>query len=564
MARKILNILFQIAYLFIELIFALLIFLFVYLAVVVLPRHPEIDDLSALDEKRIEVGADQYRIGNNWSRKNDHGIWEVYVEGAPFDRGVYYGKLLEDQVKIQEKHFVGQIKKIVPSGFGRFWIKIMVAFFNRDLYLNVPEEYTEEIYGVSFSFADEFDSEGPKFHRILNYHAAHDIGHALQDYMIVGCTSFSLKNGLSQDSSLIVGRNFDFFVGDDFAEEKVISFISPDEGYKFASYSWAGLMGVVSGMNETGLCVTINASKSDLPTKSKTPISIVTREILQYASTIEEAISIAKKSEVFVSETIMVTSAIDNRTALIEITPNGMSTYEPLDDQVLCTNHYQSEKYWNDPINQENIANSDSKYRYDKLTTLIDTKSPVDLNDAVSILRDRSGKDGKNIGMGNPKSINQLIAHHSVIFKPKEKLMWVSTAPYQLGQFICYDLDEVFAQPESRDLSIEIYIDSLTIKKDPFVESADYENYLYFKEIKGKLTDHILIGIEYQLTEKVRDQFIKSNPKSYVTYMVLGEYYQSLDQCQDAKKYFDLALENEVSSKDEEEKIKQLKNECGE
>lgn len=562
MMRKIFRFCFRAAHLFFEFLLLILICLSFYVGFVIDVAIPQPDDLSSLELKRETKGDHQYRIGNNWSKLNDHNVWEVYVEGEPFERGVIYGKLLEESVQAQEVFFVDQMNKLVPNSFWRFLLKVMIAYFNRDMDEYIPYEYQEEIYGVSHAFSDEFDDIGPKYYRILNYHAAHDIGHALEEYNMVGCTSFSVKDEFSESNQLLVGRNFDFYVGDEFSEDKVLTFVSPSEGKRFAMYSWAGLMGVVSGMNEDGLCVTINAAKSDLPTKTKTPISLLTREILQYSSTIEEAIEVAKKREVFVSETIMVTSAIDNKTVLIEKSPEKIDVYESDNGKILCTNHYQSDEYLQTEINQYNIKNSDSKYRFDRLNELIRQEQPLDVDDAISILRNQKGMNNAELGLGNPKAINQLIAHHSIIFEPQEKRFWISTAPYQIGELICYDLDEVFADAPKRNLNEHLYIDSLTIAADPFVKTKAYRDFEYFKTIKKKLFDSYMVGIEFSLSESERTKYIRSNPESYVTYMSLGQYYLDLEECDLAKKYFDIALTKDVASKDEETKIKSLRDEC--
>ncbi|MFT4543884.1 MAG: isopenicillin-N N-acyltransferase-like protein, partial [Bacteroidia bacterium] len=362
---------------------------------------PEISDVPYENSFKQE-GYDYY--GRNFFGQNEHGIWEAYIEGAPYERGVIFGQLAEKQIVSQEVSFIAQIQKLIPSESFLKTLKYGVVWFNRDLPEHVSSELQKEIYGVSQSFSDDYDFIGDKYSRILNYHAAHDIGHALQDLSIVGCSSFAVWNEYSEDSSLVVGRNFDFYMGDGFSKEKIILFMQPDSGYAFASITWAGFMGIVSGMNEHGLTVTLNAAKSSVPTGAKTPISLLAREILQYARTIDEAYVIAKSRETFVSESLLIASADDKAAAIIEKSPDKIDIYLPENARLTCTNHYQSEVFSKDSINLKNIENSDSKYRFNRLNQLLEANFPVNTNKSVEILRNQKGLDDANLGMGNPKA----------------------------------------------------------------------------------------------------------------------------------------------------------------
>lgn len=511
---------------------------------------PDVDErITPESYTRVELGPNHYQVGNNWLKKNQYGIWEMYLEGDPYERGIIYGVIAEELVQKQEVHFVDQINELIPSKAYLNFLKYFVAWFNKDIYKNVPLEYQQEMYGISRSFADEYDFIGPKYYRILNYHAAHDIGHALNDFNMVGCSSFAVNHERSADGQLLIGRNFDFFVGDAFAEDKLLTFVNPTKGYKFASYSWGGLMGVVSGMNEKGLTVTINASKSDVPLGAKDPISVLTREILQYASNTAEAIAIAEKRETFVSESILVGSAADNKVIVIEKSPSKMDVYEPNSDAMVCTNHYQSELFSNDPVNEENINNSDSKYRFDRMQQLLNRYAPIDVADAAAMLRDRNGIDDVELGIGNPKAINQLIAYHSVMFKPSEGLLWVSTPPYQLGTYVTYNLNEVFKAGADGE------VDSLNIPPDPLVGSDTLANYELFKGIKLKINRFTLIGQPYDLDIDTEKRFISYNPESYITYMLLGDYYRANKAFVKAIDYYQTSLSKEVASVQERQII---------
>ena len=301
------------------------------------------------------------RLENNWLRRSQSGLWEMYVEGTAIERGVAFGKLCSELMHYQESVFVNQIRELVPSETYINMLKYMIRFYNRNITDYIPTEYQEEIYGTSLACSPEFNFIGSPYERQLNYHAAHDLGHAMQDYMLVGCTSFAVWGSESEDSSLVVGRNFDFYMGDDFARNKLVSFYNPTQGYKFAMVGWAGMTGVLSGMNEKGLTVTINAAKSSMPTSSAMPVSLLARKILQYAGNIQEAFLIADSARTFVSESILIGSAQDRRAAIIEKSTEKTALFTPPGNSVVCANHYQSEtfkddermctlRYWNEQM----------------------------------------------------------------------------------------------------------------------------------------------------------------------------------------------------------------------
>ena len=490
----------------------------------------------------------------NFLRHSESGLWELFVKGDAFQRGEAIGKLSSDLLHYQEKVFVDQIREIVPSDSYLKFLRFFIVLFNRHLGENVLEEYRDEIYGISLSCTHEYDFIGTPYERQLNYHSAHDLGHAMQDYMLVGCSSFATWGTQSADSSLLIGRNFDFYVGDAFAENKQVAFYVPEQGYRFASVGWPGMIGVLSGMNETGLTVTINAAKSAVPTGSATPISILTREILQYAATIDEAFAIAQKRETFVSESILIGSAKDGKAAIIEKSPEKTVLFTGKEaNRLICTNHYQSEEFSKDERNMENIRTSDSPYRFARLTELINEDLPIDVSKAASILRDHKGLQNTDLGLANEMAINQFIAHHSVIFQPEKRLMWVSTSPWQCGKYVAYDLNKIFK--DTIDWQHEIYSSDLTIPEDKFIDTPEFQHLLTYK----KLTPLLLKKIrkKEQIEESVLKTYQASNPSLYYVYEVIGDYYEAMQQPQQAIAYWQQALKKSIPKLQEKERIQQ-------
>lgn len=515
-------------------------------------KQPDLN-VSDLSDLPLSITDSLRSYGDNTLILNRQGLWELYVKGTPFERGVAIGRISEDLLYYQEKVFVDEIRKIIPSEKYLKFLRYFLVIFNRNLGKQVPEENREEIYGISLSCTDEFDAIGTPYERQLNYHAAHDIGHMMQAYMLVGCSSFGTWGSESADSTLVIGRNFDFFVGDDFAKNKVVAFYNPDEGYKFASVCWIGMTGVLSGMNEAGLTVTINASQASVPTGSATPISILARTILQYAATIEEAYKIAEAHKTFVAESLLIGSARDGKAVIIEKSLDKIGMYQSPSERIVCTNHYQSEAFRNDPKNVENIRTTDSDYRLHRMNELLDRAGKVNYQKAAEILRDTLGLQDKLIGLTNEKSINQFIAHHSVVFKPQELKMWVTTSPWQMGEFVMYDLDEIFGKMDSTKITVSSVDNDLTIEPDAGLTSGTYVRVQDYRRLKDEISNAIKQG--ETVDSKRLETFLQTNAEYFYTYELLGDYYLSQDKPAEALSYWQTALTKEIPRLGDKENI---------
>ncbi len=473
--------------------------------------------------------------------RSPYGNWQLRIEGNDFELGYKKGKITQSLFQKQEDIFFRKMAEYIPNPKRQRFLVRFLKWYHRDILKEIPLSYRQEIFGLSLHASNHWKHLGTKYERSLLLHGAHDIGHAMQDLMLVGCSSVALWDEHTADGQLLIARNFDFYITEEFAKNKIIEFIKPSEGYKYAAVSWPGMIGVVSGMNEKGLTITLNAGRSNIPLSGKTPISIVARTVLQHAKNIEEAINIAKKFKVFVAESILIGSSEDNRAVNIEMSPKNFDVYTVENNILLCTNHFQSATYSKDKRNQAQISSSHSQYRLDKLKESIKTNRRYEPKDMAPILRDVSGMSSRNIGYGNEKSLNQLIAHHAVIFKPDELIMWVSNNPYQLGAFEAYNLAEIFKSNDSIQS-----VKSLEIPADPFLKTDTFANFLVFRKQLPLIEK--AIKQKKLLSADELAQFEDSNPNFWLTHKEIADYYFSQNNWQKAVQYYENALTKEISS----------------
>lgn len=476
-----------------------------------LAEEPVLAEIPAVISLPVTESDDgRRRIGDNWIVRRD-GILRMSLSGDPFTLGYCNAVLTQEFIEEQERDLLRVIRQFVPSEIKLFMLKIFVLLRNKDLPSYISPESRLEIYGVSRGYKDPFPEIGPLYHRLLNYHAAHDISHAVMDNPLVGCTSFAAWGSHTLNGRLLLGRNFDFDAGRSFDINKIVMRVRPEKGIGYISVAWPGMIGVVSGINDERIAVTVNAGQSSDVRRIGTPVSLMVREIMQHASTLSEAVEIIEKSEVFVADSYLLADGKSGEAVVVEKTPARCSTLRPDGEYIVCSNHFRTELLKDDEANKKYMVEGTTVDRLNRLETLIRSSAGrLTPELAAEILRDREAPGGVSAGMGNAAAINMLIATHSVIIDVTEGVIWVSAGPHQLGAYIPFSLDAFDEPGEYR-----------VIPGDPMLLDGSYERYVKSKELISRAEKLTKTGKNSEAKEALREAE-SYNPDFYMPYMLLG------------------------------------------
>lgn len=409
-----------------------------------------------------------WHYGNSW-RTERGAIHQMHLEGAPLLLGFSTALLSEEENQHLEDELLGLVDRSLPSPTIFWLIQKYVTYRNCNLASFVPTAQIMEFAGAGAGYQNRHPEMGPPFHRILNYHAAHDISHYVMDTPLMGCTAFAAWDKATTDGHLLVGRNFDFEAGKAFDVDKLVMEVIPENGFRFMSVGWPGLLGVVTGINEKLIYISLNGANSADNRDVGIPVSLLLRQVMEQADSIESAFAIIQKAPVFVSDIFLVADGKTGNTALIEKTPAHCAIIYPQagSDTIVSSNHFHSTELQNDPRNLSYLESGSSKQREERMLELVARhEGHIDFLTAAEILRDRKGLHDEEIGNGNRYALNALIATHSVITDVTKGIMWVSSSPHQLGPYLPFSLNDFASRP-----------DVATIPEDPFL-SDGYSDYL--------------------------------------------------------------------------------------
>jgi tetratricopeptide (TPR) repeat protein len=434
---------------------------------------PIAPELRTAAQRPLEVRGPRAYVGPSWMSR-ERGVWEMHLAGEPYALGWAQARLGARILLEQEDFMFDEMARYVPSRVAQFLIKVGVRLRYRHIPDHLPLSAAEEMAGLADGMVDMHADFLPAYHRVVFYHALHDITQGLEHSPLLGCTAFAAAGAATSDGHLIIGRNFDFEGPEIFDREKAVLFFRPKGKIPFASVAWVGMSGVVTGLNAEGIYVSINAARTDDKGQDGMPVEILVRTILEEARSVDDVIKKVQATPVMVPDFYLVGDGKTGESAVIERSPHKTEvrrTTQLRTDTTLLTNHALTPAFAGDAENDRLRRYLTSGARFRRLEELVKRwHGAIDPKKALEILRDKKGAGGEPLGLGNRNTLDALIATHSVVVDATNLVLWVGEGPHILGRFRAFDL--------RRELLDEERAPAADLPEDPIRDSDEHRAYL--------------------------------------------------------------------------------------
>jgi tetratricopeptide (TPR) repeat protein len=460
-------------------------------------------EVALAAQQPVEQKGPRTYLGKSWMSR-ERGVWEEHLEGGPYALGYAQARLGSRLLLEQEDYMFSEMHKYIPArSMKMFFIRAFVRWDNRHLPDFIPPARQEEIAGLADGSIDRYADFLPTYHRLVFYHALHDITQRLERFglqknPLLGCTAFAAAGTATTNGHLIIGRNFDFEGPEIFDREKSVLFFKPTGKIPFASVAWVGMSGVVTGINAQGIFVSINAARTDDKGHEGMPVEILVREILENAHSLDEAIAMIKKTPVLVPDFYLLGDGKSGESAVVERSPTRVEVRRSR-ETTLLTNHALSQAFAGDAENDRLKRYLTSGARYRRLEELVKKlHGQIDPRRALDVLRDKKGPGDVELGLGNRNALDAIIATHSVIVDATNLILWVGEGPHLLGKFRAFDL--------RKELLGENRQPPADLPEDPIAASDEYRS---FKDAMASLK-----AAERFVAEKALDRAIEEARKA--------------------------------------------------
>lgn len=407
-----------------------------------------------------ELSPTERRFGPNRVVRR-HGMWVARVEGTPEQIGQAGATMSAGIQRRAEASLYSTFTRLVPNRFVQYGLARGLPFLGRAIVADSPPEYLQELAAYTQIGEDPWWWLTPVYTRKLMMHALHDVGQAMVGTPLLdGCTGFVAGGDWTPDQHWLLARNWDFGGGAPFSEDKAIVAIRRDGAIPFMHVAMLGLAGSVSGVNEAGIGIALQAAASDSPVRPGAPMIFIAREVLENARSLDDVQRILEGRRGFVSEAVLAVDGEHGEAAIFEVTPTDVDRIDA-GTHLAQANHLRG-RHAGDGTNTSRMAHGTTVQRLDRMQALLDA-GPVDIPRAISMLRDR----GEGLADGDERAINADIAAHGVVIDATARTITVGAWPNVAGVFVRFSLadllagrmdGEVMAGPDDPERSLRVHL----------------------------------------------------------------------------------------------------------
>ena len=247
--------------------------------------------------KRIEVGAD----GSNAT--------VLYLKVTPYEMGFAHGKLCAAEIR----YMTHRVSPIMLLGLGKSTAEVDAIWSGYTRHLR--PEYLQEIRGLA-------DGSGLPIEEIQR-------GLAVPDISEWHCTFFAAVGKATKGNDLIQIRALDYETRVGIQKYPAIIVYKPDHGVPFLNVSWLGQIGMVTGMNASGIAMSEIGDDWDMQTDSfdGRPLNFVIRDTVEFATNLNQAVDLVKNGTRTTSLLYCISSATENQVRALKTSHTKCDVY---------------------------------------------------------------------------------------------------------------------------------------------------------------------------------------------------------------------------------------------
>lgn len=255
-------------------------------------------------------------------------------------------------------------------------------------------------------------------------------------FHVPACTSLWFSSQRASSKEPIVAKNFDYL--NLLAPGNLTCKTEATERYRTLGCTMAPLPGMLDGMNEHGLTVTYNLAVSTDQPKCHAPLSMALQEMLETCKDTEEAVKFITQAKQGGHDALLLVADAEGNARTVEITSVHSATSEPIDGQLINTNHFHTKEMQRYEIPHNAVysgkvpeglrglrIHESSEQRLNRAQELLKGKAKINESKIASTLRDHGKDDTPSMLTICRHDKNYASTLRSMIFYPKTKTMKV-------------------------------------------------------------------------------------------------------------------------------------------